>query len=291
MLNETIIELPGKTFLFGEYLATQGGPSLIFTSTPLFKLQCIQSLSPSLPFHPESPAGKFHKTYEKKLQNYHFSFINPYGLGGLGASTAEFLSLYLFTKQLLTLPDLKNHELVTLYQSFNSSKGTLPSGADLIAQYHTGISYFNPAQKKQCSHLWPFETLSLLLFHTNQKLATHEHLKSLTLNDIIPELKTIAESTYKAFQKGEEKTFTEGIQHYGKALESSKLIAPHTQKILKKIQNDPNILASKGCGALGADVILIVCRPQHKEAITQQFKHNNLPFIADETSLYSPKVC
>ena len=90
-------KIPGKTFLFGEYLATQGGSSLIFTSSPCFEFVITENNSAIqgiFPFHADSPVGQLYTPNQDILKNRKFTLNNPYQRGGLGASTAEYLGLY-----------------------------------------------------------------------------------------------------------------------------------------------------------------------------------------------------
>lgn len=279
------IKIPGKTFLFGEYIATKGGASLIFTSQPLFELKVELASCASSPFHPESPAGKFYQKYQTALEPFHFDFINPYQLGGLGASTAEFLSLYLFTQSLVGLEKLTDKALIELYQSFNIKTGIKPSGADLIGQMHQGIHYFYPNKNIQKKHPWPFDDLSLILFHTNKKLATHEHLQTLKIKNNLSKLQNIADNAYQAFTEADSQAFIDEINHYSGELKALNLVANHSQAILSEYKKNPLILASKGCGALGADVIMLLCKPSSKAPLVSFIKKQNYPLIADETSL------
>ena len=284
---ETNIVIPGKTFLVGEYVATVKGPSLIFTSKPKFSLKVIKTnANQEQPFHPDSPAGKLYQLHAKVLQKHSFKFNNPYAQGGLGGSTAEFLALYLYIEKLLDLDKVTDHDLVKFYQSLSITKGTPPSGADLIAQRHQGISYYYPDKKIQQSHNWPFQDLSLLLFHTKQKLATHEHLKNLKNNNNFSELATLAHLTYESFRNASTADFINGIILYGKQLQSQNLVAQHTQLILSNVTKlHPEVLASKGCGALGADVFMVLCHPSHKEQLINSISQQGYPLMATEQQL------
>lgn len=279
-------DVPGKTFLFGEYIATQGGPSLVFTSRPCFKLvvEEKQNTAP-LPFHPQSPAGLLYLDNIELLSPYQFSFNNPYQLGGLGASTAEFLGLYQFILCLKKETPLPNKDLVKFYQNYNIKNGIAPSGADLIAQLHHGLSYYSPKQNQQQSFKWPYPELSLLLFHTNQKLATHDHLNQVTLPSDLSKLHEIAGKIYKAITACNPAAFVEGIKNYGQILSSLGLEATHTFEILKPLQQDKRILATKGCGAMGADVFLVLCDKLYKATLATEIGKHNYPLLATEIEL------
>src|SRR3990167_4806167 len=84
-------QIPAKTFLLGEYVALQGGPAMILTTTPCFEVGVgdleIQAI------HPDSPAGLCWR--DSGIPGELF-WYDPYeGIGGLGASSAAFLGAYL----------------------------------------------------------------------------------------------------------------------------------------------------------------------------------------------------
>ena len=145
-----VIEIPAKTFLLGEYTATQGGPSLVCTTRPYFSLTAeLTSHKPAPPFHPESPAGKWFSRHDALLAPYQFNFNNPYDIGGLGASTAEFLGLYLFILKCQNKAPPSDNQLLADYRAVCHQTGLPPSGADLLAQYHQGLCYSWPQQNQR----------------------------------------------------------------------------------------------------------------------------------------------
>lgn len=124
-----------------------------------------------------------------------------------------------------------------------------------------------------------------MLFHTNQKLATHEHLNHLELPKNLSNLQQTADKTFKAFLSNDARQFCHGINSYSKTLSEYKLIAPHTSEIINKLQRHPFVLATKGCGAMGADVFMVLCDPENKTAISEQLQDQQYPMIATEASL------
>src|SRR4051812_39210067 len=105
-------QIPAKTFLIGEYAALVGHSAILLTTTPCFEL----SLEPSEKnfIHPESPAGLWLKKQEANIK---LTWKDPYqGQGGLGASSAQFLSCYLATCYLQN----KTVELEQLLQAYEA---------------------------------------------------------------------------------------------------------------------------------------------------------------------------
>ena len=93
-----ILSVPGKTFLLGEYVALDGGPSLLLSTEPRFELRVrARSRDVALPFHAQSPAGRFFERHADDLAAWEFEFRDPSGgRGGLGASSAQFALMYAF---------------------------------------------------------------------------------------------------------------------------------------------------------------------------------------------------
>ncbi|RYZ70795.1 MAG: hypothetical protein EOP05_12785, partial [Proteobacteria bacterium] len=91
--------VPGKTFLLGEHVATDGGPSILVSTNPRFDLftnsrKSLQGSAPAHPFNEHSPAGKFFDRHAKDLEEFSFEFKDEHvGKGGLGASSAQFILL------------------------------------------------------------------------------------------------------------------------------------------------------------------------------------------------------
>ena len=87
--------IPSKTFVLGEYSVLHGGPAILLASEPYFSLRLEEKNENKNPFHPLSPAGKLWEL-EPLLKTKSYLFSDPHhGLGGFGASSAEFIALFL----------------------------------------------------------------------------------------------------------------------------------------------------------------------------------------------------
>ena len=73
--------------------------------------------------------------------------------------------------------------------------------------------------------------------------------------------------------------FIECIKNYADALQAQDLVAEKTQAILKLSAANSDILACKGCGALGADVILILFKSSKKNDVISWVKENMLNLV------------
>jgi mevalonate kinase len=239
------LSCPGKTFILGEYIALEGKPVLIVNTSPRFQLQEYQDTIPDSKIIPQSPAGRLLQSIE--IDNVRF--IDPYkGKGGLGASSAQFL-LVLASKQ--KIHSFK--ELLTIYKSYVESG----SGADIVSQWKGGIVLYHRNKSIVESHDWPFEKQGFFLLRTGKKLKTHEHLSK----DLIyptGELTEIANSGIKAFLNKDITNFSKAITDYSNKLRGSDLVDENTLGMLDKIRKIPGVLAAKGCGAMGADIIFVL---------------------------------
>lgn len=273
------LSVPGKTFLVGEYLALKGGPSLLACTEPRFVLNLIskktRSDSPSV-FHEQSPAGKFLKDHSKFFSHWEVTFHDPYkGIGGFGASTAQFAMVYMaeliMREGELNSDDLQWGELLRDYHLYAySGVGEPPSGADLIAQLTGGIALYDGVKLDVQSVQWQFTDIGFLLFHTGNKLATHEHLKS-KFDIPVDALRNLAQQATRALSTTDAQSLVGAVQNYGECLSKNGLQAVESGAKLNWIiqnartgQGASPVLASKACGAMGADVLLVVYKKAHE---------------------------
>src|SRR5690606_22900759 len=75
-------------------------------------------------------------------------------------------------------------------------------------------------------------------------------------------LKKISASAILKLQQNDIEGFLLDINGFTKALEVMGLTALTTQDLLGKIRNHSSILAAKGCGAMGADVLALFYKPE-----------------------------
>src|SRR5262249_39804692 len=146
--------------------------------------------------------------------------------------------------------------LIQTYQSLTQPpQGLPPSGADIIAQLTGGLCYFHPEKKLVETYIWPFPELELFLIRTGHKIPTHEHLETLT-NIPKNELAAITLQGLQAIESQNSDDFIKAINNYAMCLQQLNFVAATTQTLLKKLPSV--VLAAKGCGALGADVVLAI---------------------------------
>lgn len=264
-----ILSVPGKSFIAGEYLALKEGPSLVFTSRPRFELRVHPGSGVMKGVHPDSPAGKLVADHQAYFKNHDLEFFDPYhGRGGWGASTAQFLTVFVVNEwrdscELETLKSLSISRLLDYYWKYAwNGEGARPSGADLIAQYKGSLTLFEKRAGLISVYKWPFSDIDFALIPTGEKLATHEHLRSLGSFDERG-LESAVKTLQHGLQTADSAEFVAGVQANGQALSDLGFVAEKTAVLLKRLAAIPSVLAVKGCGALGADVVLAVFqRPQ-----------------------------
>lgn len=275
--------IPAKTFLLGEYVALAGGPALVLTTTPYFEMTVLDS--PGLVgIHPDSPAGRFWSS--EAISGKGLSFFDPYqGLGGLGASSAEFIGAYQVVSYLQDKPVVQAELLEAYFKASAKNAGILPSGYDVLAQTHRGSVYINRAKTSYCSYAWPFKDLAFILLHTGKKLSTHKHLESIDFLPQIEVLSSLVEIGVSAFEKADSAQLIHAVNAYHNHLQNLGLVASHSLKLIKLLQNEEGILAVKGCGALGADVLLLLVTASELALKVQKIKQMGINLLATSENL------
>jgi mevalonate kinase len=276
--------IPSKTFLLGEYAALAEASALILTTAPCFELTTTPQEQLS-GIHPESPAGIWWQ--EQNCSKNGLSWYDPYsGRGGLGASSAQFLASYLASCAIKSIEPELNPMLSAYYNSSWTGKGLKPSGYDVIAQSQQGCVYINKQKKIVTSFNWPFHNLSFFLIHTGIKIATHHHLQDAKLPAHIDYLSSLVDEAKYAFEKLDAQKFITSINNYHKKLTELNLVAEHSLKLIQQFKDYPEILAIKGCGALGADVLLLLTSTSEALILADKLKREHCTILATERNIY-----
>ncbi len=253
--------IPAKTFLLGEYSAVAGASAIMLTTSPCFELLLLQDHSSLQGIHPDSPAGKW---WMQQSIPHGLLWHDPYqGCGGLGASSAQFLGTYLASCYLQSIVPNYQTVLEAYYQSAWQGEGVRPSGYDVLAQLQNRCVYINWQEKMINSYHWVFNDISFLLLQSGHKLATHNHLQTLKLPNEIGHLSATVDLAKLAFAEENSAVLIEAVNTYQQQLEDLDLMAAHSIKQLQALKTRPDILAAKGCGALGADILLLIV-PSHR---------------------------
>lgn len=283
------LHIPAKTFLVGEYAAVVGAPAIVLTTSPCFTLSLTEEEGVTQGIHPDSPSGQWwahHRTLSHGL-----TWHDPYlGQGGLGASSAQFLATYLASCHLLHIQPSMKALLDAYYQSAWRGEGLKPSGYDVLAQAKNRCVYINRQLNMIKSYGWVFKDISFLLLHSGQKLATHYHLQNMTLPKSIDQLATIVAMAQNAFEEADSEKLIIAINSYQQQLTSLKLIAPHSLEYIENFRAQTDILAAKGCGALGADVLLLIVPSSCLKAKAASLRSEGWTILASNENLYEGRA-
>ena len=276
--------IPAKTFLVGEYVAMGGGPAILLTTFPCFELRVL-STPGCLGIHPDSPAGKF---WAKNRHQQGLSWFDPYqGRGGMGASSAQFLGIYLAAaRQQQTRLDAQVM-LDTYLEVAWSGEGQAPSGYDVMAQAFYGCVFLHQACIQDVPYLWCFQDVAFVLVHTGQKLATHDYLKQAHLYpDTMNRLAHLVWSAREAFQQTNSAQLIEVVNAYYRELCRMNLVALHTLSVVEQLAQEEDVLAIKGCGAMGVDVLLLLVPSTRLTAVTNKLSIQGYHLLATSADLY-----
>lgn len=276
-------EIPSKTFIIGEYLAINGTASMILATEPSFYVNVTDDKRYG--YHPESPAGQLRQ--ELGLENVGFTFVDPHdGRGGFGRSTAEYLSVFLYdlveNQEINNITDnILNHleEFIYKYQNICGEKEYKPSGADLVAQVCGGLTWYDGMNFLTEKLAWPFPGYDIFIFHTGKKLATHEHLKDLKdldLRRLIPIL--VAART--SLDSMNLKVFCESINYYYDLLDELGLSDKRVRESVEKLRENDEVLAAKGCGAMGVDTVIVIGESSNAEKIKELCYGEDFQYIS-----------
>lgn len=284
-----------KTFIIGEYAALIKGPALIVATKPriemtvqfdskkinqnLKKEEVVSSSFLSYQLHPDSLAallGERNITTGQKIKINIDLEKKELPQNGLGISTAEYLAIWAMLKK-QNNPQEKlvflNEDLET-YQNLSKSKIT-PSGYDLISQFYGGLQAISYHLNRIHVHeiQWSFPKLGFLLCYTHNKVETHSHLQTLNNTSDLKILSQLSEQTIEALRNKNESDFIAGIEYFQAELMKQEKVSLNTLEILQKLAAESLVLAAKGCGAMGADVI---CLFSHDvDALRSKIKKNH----------------
>lgn len=289
-----ILSAKSKTFLVGEYCVTCGGSAIVLCTSPSFLLKVGKKLEMIKGIKSSSPAFAFYKLHADVYRGLFINFYDPHcRAGGFGASSAQFAMLYKLKKKIegneLENESISNEYIAKFLQEYHSiaqhmkanfrhssiNNGLIkPSGADCLAQLHNSNIYFNSSTNEvEKLEYWPFTDINFVIIRTGEKLPTYRHLCQLSagfIEENSPRLSDIVEGVREAWKKQNSDDFVEGVRNFGKSLQDLGLVATKTKKILEEIIKLKEVVAAKGCGAMGADTILVVFEDGAKEKVMRE---------------------
>ncbi len=307
--------VPAKVFLLGEYAALQGDPALLVTLNQRFELQVSQKSAPDdWSPHPDSPFGRLLATEgaaaaglllgdvqqqeggaAAPFSSWKYQFHDPFALkafGGFGASSAQFALGYraFFGK---TGWEASWQCYRKLLQA--SPPGVTPSGADLVAQWQGGLTYFDAKRGRvenlQAAFQGPAgDTACLLIFapsEPSRKVVTHEHLRGWVTGSgsggsgagvlqasWLAQLAQWVEEGKKALETRDWQRLGHCMNQFGDQLALRGLEIAATSSERERLRRIPGVLGVKGSGAMQADVLLVLIenRPQVRERVQADMK-------------------
>jgi mevalonate kinase len=293
---ELICRIPGKTFILGEYAVLNSAPAMVFCHAPYFEFFIRDQIERGYVrwadfFHPDSPAGIISSQMNLNSQNLFIRCDHQYGHGGFGLSTAEFLVAYQVAQMVSKISsqsgsfadhipvEVDHKQLLNAYwQVFDSRDKKRPSGADLQAQSYGGFCYIDQKNGILHSSPWPFDDVRVMVVPTGNKLKTHEHLNQLESIDFSP-LVVLANQINNVLMQGKSSEFVRLVNEYGLALSELGLLCAPSQKMIAELRNLSGVLALKGCGAMGADSLLMVVSSQKKDLIQSELRKRDFRFF------------
>lgn len=244
------LTVPSKTFLFGEYAVLDGAPACVLVHNPKFEI--IYGSEKEDEVHPNSPAGKL---FKESSQCSNFKIQDPHEKkGGFGRSTAEFIGAFY---QLHS--SFEPNEIHKSYMNFFPPHLS-PSGADLVAQAIGESIIFQKDPFSFNSLVWPFEEEAcFLIFRTGRKVETHHHLAKLQTGKR-EVLKELSQRLLNCFKEKGFSEFCSLIKSFSEQQRELGLLSEFSWDVCARIDQFQDIHFSRGCGAMGADVILVSCR-------------------------------
>lgn len=272
-----IIAAKSKTFLIGEYCVLFGGSAIILTTIPEFKLviKTNEKESKITGISEQSPAFSFYIKYKNVFKNLDIEFIDPYKeSGGLGASSAQFTTLY---KLYLALTHC-NLEINSFLKEYKYFAGKA-SGADCVSQIYNHHIYFDSKNSTAENLEWNFENIDFAIFRTNFKTATHLHLSQLDNNLNVSELKIYVENAKQSFTNKDSDCLISNVNLFFSSLKELGLVLDKTNELVKVFMNTKGVFAAKGCGAMCSDTILVIFDIKNKLNVLETAKRLSLIII------------
>lgn len=275
--------IPGKTFLLGEYAALVGGSVLGLATRPGFEVSFDIATNKSLQqfksvFTLGSPAAAAHAA-NPKLQ---INFKDLVKVGGFGKSTAEYLSVILPT--LNHTNDFK--AIRNEYKKTARAAGSEVSGIDLAIQLYGRVMHFDATTQSCTSYPWKYPNLEFMLISTGVKVKTHEHLQQLDMSKL-KNFPAVSDRLIQQCLSGDENDLVKAVNEWHLFLDANKLVHEHAANLHTALMSTKEILAAKPCGALGADVILILCDAEKASHVKKVILNMNLAIVAESKDLCS----
>ena len=279
------ILIPSKTFLVGEYAVLHGGSCLIANTLPQFDFRIsTKAKKLSHPFHSQSVASLYIEKNKELFSNIKIELSKDLP-SGFGLSGAQWNCVY--TLSCL----LKNQKINSVHQAWEEykklSKNT--SGADVVAQKTGELCSFcpNPFDVKKLD--WNFHQIQFAFILTGETLNTWDHVKDIKSKNC-SRLVDITHLSLEAVQNSNEDLFIKSIKEYADELENQKWITKTSYNLLQKINSFSQTMAAKGCGAMGAESIVLFFKKEDKEDLIRTIQKELSPKQSIREGIFSKGV-
>jgi len=253
-MSEISISLPSKAFLLGEYSMLSGRDALLVATRPRFI------------FKNNNIEGDY---------SHH---------GAFSCHGAKFLAPLLMQSYIAQQPLKLKEVLNKFYNEVVIQLGHSASGVEIVTQLYGGIILFNAATLTVQRLQWQFPDLGFFLLRTGSMVMTDEHLQQLRSNDF-SSLHQVMQKVRLSFETNNRSLFCLLVNEYAEKLLTLGLTDSSTEKIITRLKQTQRIEAVKGCGALGADVILVVADYKEKTYLMQVFSELRLEVVATELDI------
>ena len=283
------LSAPAKTFLVGEYAVLAGGPALMLSTAPRFQLRVTRGETAVIGIPTGSPAARWLDARRPLLEDFALEFIDPYeGAGGLGASGAQFLMVHVLTTFLQSAfaRTIDGPDLSALWSDYRALAAGGGSGADVLAQATGGVAEVDLTLTTARARPWPYPELGWTLVRTHRRVATHEHVATLAADT--PSLFVRpAQECVEAFGAAPAEVFVSKLKVFTETIAEYGLRAETTANLIERLASEPWCLLAKGCGALGAEVILILhpSTERERERVREHLRRQSLHTIATDRDM------
>lgn len=277
--------IPAKTFLLGEYAALANKGAIVLTTHPCFEVTLTET-NGLHGIHPDSPAGRWWN--KMGHDQYGLHWYDPFNhCGGMGASSAQFLGAYFASSYINATTPTQAEILEAYWQCAWQDQGIRPSGYDVIAQSLSGCVSINRDEHHCEVFPWSFSDLAFIIVHTGHKLATHHHLQDMTLSDDVDQLNAIVTLAKHAFLSSDSQALVNAVNAYHHALVLTNRVDQNTVQLLDQLTDLPGLLAMKGCGAMGADVIILITTRESVATIQSHLRTMQLSIMATNEGVFT----
>ena len=270
----SVLTVPGKVLLMGEYSVIEGGRALYAAVKPglQYSLEEGDELNP----HPESPLGVFQNEMDQRIGLKRVSKSS--GLG-LGSSTADLIAGATFLLG-------RASETETLW-SWHRKHFPKASGGDLAVQneaMRTDHGFYSIENRKEIAALESTPLFAqIFLFQTSasHKQPTHVDLEKPRAAFDLVKANALVEKFEMGIQNKDEKSLAV-LSVWADWLHTLGLETDFAHLVRSAFTSVPHVLGVKGCGAGLNDVFMVAVA---KEGMSEK-ENSDFTRIASENSLH-----